>query len=158
MFVPPHQSMTAELAKLPPGPGPGLVVIPRQLLDFFLRCLLALSEIDVAEYSEAHPEVAQAIETGQSANALEHYLQTGYFTHMIKGTMEFDEEWYLKSNADVAVAVLEGKYPSGLDHYLRYGFSEWRVPNAKYRADIEIWRTLLSWHPDQEFNHPPHLI
>lgn len=50
----------------------------------------------------------------------------------------FDELYYLRTNPDVKAEIESRRFPSGRAHYVRHGFSEGRLPNAEFQAEIVV--------------------
>jgi hypothetical protein len=78
-------------------------------------------------YLEQNPDVAEAVENGVFAHALEHFGQYGLTEG--RSPSEFFGETYLTENPDVAEAVANGLFSNGLQHFVQFGFNEGRFPS-----------------------------
>lgn len=123
------------------------LAVPQAVFSFLLQSYLAQLPFDEAAYLNANPDVAQAVQDGEFASGLSHFLQIGYQEERGGFGSDFQEDWYLQQNTDVAVAVRLGDWPSGQAHYQAHGKQEGRCPSPTVRAVYEQWQALLNQRP-----------
>jgi hypothetical protein len=116
--------------------------VPRKLLDFLFRCLLANVDFDEQQYRKCNPDVAEAIKRKKALSGREHFIKSGYFEGRTGG-VPVHETWYLARNPDVAAAKKAGKIASGELQYRMAGAHEWREPNPQSVGAVRMWRDVL---------------
>jgi hypothetical protein len=110
--------------------------------NFFVETfakLLSGIHVDERWYVSHSPDVGKAIERGEFASALDHYVKVGYYEHRMPYEIEVNEEWYLDNYPDIAAAVRQGVFPSGRAHFYQLGYREGRFPHPNFR--LRAFRT-----------------
>jgi GT2 family glycosyltransferase len=82
-------------------------------------------------YLDHYEDAREAIDLGEYACALHHYLAA---PGSRDPRLEFSEIFYLEGNPDAAAATTAGAYRSGYDHFLKTGVFELRDPSP----DIDL--------------------
>ncbi|WP_199247574.1 VWD domain-containing protein [[Phormidium] sp. ETS-05] len=93
-------------------------------------------------YLKTNPDVAAAVESGETRSASEHFNQFGFEEGRVPSAIFAD---YLNQNPDVAAAVNRGDISNGFEHFIKYGFAEGRLPNSEFSL-LETF--YLAQNPD----------
>jgi hypothetical protein len=144
MFVPPYQLIVNYLGTDPRDRRTSeKIPVPREFLDFLLQLVLKYVDFDERQYLTCNPDVAMAIKKKEFNSGREHFFTVGYFEGRTGG-IPVQEDWYLARNPDVAAAKRAQQVESGEIHYRTAGVNEWRWPNSRSVADVEMWKKMLS--------------
>jgi hypothetical protein len=95
-----------------------------------IRLLLAGIDVDEDWYLAKYPDILQAIASGATESAKQHFVEHGYFEGRLPFPIAVDEEWYLSQNLDVCENVRKGVVESGQRHFEMDGYREGRLPFA----------------------------
>jgi hypothetical protein len=80
MFVPAFDLIKDRIREASEGTDESeLISVPRDLLEFLLRCLLETVDFDEDQYQRCNPDVMEVVQCRTFANGREHFIQTGYF-------------------------------------------------------------------------------
>ncbi|HIK12189.1 MAG TPA: FG-GAP repeat protein [Oscillatoriaceae cyanobacterium M33_DOE_052] len=93
-------------------------------------------------YLKTNPDVAAAVESGETRSASEHFNEFGFEEGRVPSAIFAD---YLNQNPDVAAAVAQGDISNGFEHFIKYGFAEGRLPNSEFSL-LETF--YLAQNPD----------
>ena len=113
-----------------------------------------IKTFDAMGYLRANHDVAQAIVSGEFADALEHFLLYGYNEiregkrRLYLNTPFFNEENYLAFNADVQSAIKTKKIADGFTHFLLYGHEEIAQGRRHYLFPEEMKIACEVHHPE----------
>lgn len=88
--------------------------------------------VDTDWYLAQHPDVKEAIERGDCADACDHYAMHGFYEHRMPYWIQVSEAWYLSEYDDVRAAVQQGYYPTGQSHFEELGYREGRFPYPNF--------------------------
>ncbi len=110
------------------SPQGTIVEVVEQRLRQVLGPLLDRIEVDERWYRDRHPDVEEAIRSGELHSARAHYVSAGYFEDRLPRHIAVDEEWYVAQNPDVAQAMRLGVFRQAQEHFEVSGFREGRLP------------------------------
>jgi hypothetical protein len=143
-YVPPFNMISKALGVDRTDLAPGKKVsIPVELFKCLMGSFLAQGFFDERWYLETYPDVEAAINRGSVSNALEHYVNAGYYEGRSPGPCFVDQVWYEQYYSDLGDALKRGEIADSAEHFQHNGYFEGRVPTADQLPDREKWRALL---------------
>jgi Macrocin-O-methyltransferase (TylF) len=90
--------------------------------------LLQVVSVDEAWYRSRYPDVAKAIDAGETRSARDHFITAGYMEGRLPFEHELDEEWYLNTYPDIVSELGSGDIQTARQHYDEHGYQEGRLP------------------------------
>lgn len=91
-------------------------------------------------YLSRYPEVEEALQAGDYAAPLEHYL-CNHDPLRFDPNPYFSEVYYLAQYPDIEKAIAEGHYRNGYEHFLATGLYEGRRPHPSVEIDLGVMKT-----------------
>jgi len=123
--------------------GRDVVTMPKKLFSMLLRAAFA-AVFDTRWYRAAYPDVAAAVDKGEVASELDHFIEGGYWEGRMPCSFAVNEEWYKRHYSDVREAIETGEIVSAHLHYNKTGYFEGRVPDAAAALVIAKWNHALA--------------
>lgn len=117
---------------LMPAAG-GQMLVERNFLISLMSPRIAAIPFDEEWYLARHPDVREAVDSGEVSSAHDHYLRSGYFEGRMPVYIAVQEKWYCEAYPDVADAVRRGVYKSAQAHFELCGYREGRIPYENFR-------------------------
>jgi hypothetical protein len=143
MYFPPLKTFVDSLRIDPAAlDSNARIPVPGKLLKLLLKMALTQGDFNAQSYLERNPDVRNAVQTGQVADALDHYIGYGYFEDR-RGATWVDPQYYTLKYPDVAAAIARGSVASAEEHYYSAGCREARFPNREAEADVVFWNKVL---------------
>ena len=93
-----------------------------------VRKLLNAVTVDEDWYRKTYPDVDQAIASGATSSAKEHFTASGYFEGRRPAKIVVDEKFYISKYPDVAEGIEFEEITSAQDHFESHGYEEGRLP------------------------------
>jgi hypothetical protein len=106
----------------------GAIELTPDQLFALIRNFLVYVPFDENWYLRTYPDVEQAIESGATKSAKDHFVMNGYFEGRKPGPVEVDVDFYLATYSDVADGIEYGEIESAQAHFDQHGFIEGRLP------------------------------
>lgn len=117
----------------------GQARVPVAFLKFLITGLLEGRPFDEVYYAAANPDVAAAVERGDTPSLHWHYVNVGYFEGRRGHQLSVDADWYLRNYPDIARAFARGQIDDLTQHLNETGRFEGRTGSARQQAQLERW-------------------
>jgi hypothetical protein len=140
-YLPPYQLLRNAVAVSPDGQA---VLMSRDTLRMLIGALAQVSGFDAAWYRGEYPDIAEAIESGELADELDHFAFCGFEEGRMPGWLPVDEAWYRDVYADVDDALAGATLTSAADHYNGSGYQEGRASSPQDEAIVLRWQDVLA--------------
>ncbi len=144
-YVPPFILVKRALG----GSGDASMRISEGLLKYLMASHLTKGFFDEQWYLQSYPDVNRAIKDGLVKNALEHYINTGYYEGRRPGVKSVDTDWYQSYYEDVNAAIKSGAIVDAAQHYNMNGYFEGRAATADELKEIQVWNEVLRSIPGE---------
>ncbi len=143
MYFPPLKAISDSLRIDPAAlDSSARIPVPGKLLKLLLKMALTQADFDAQSYLDRNPDVRSAVQSGQVADALDHYIGYGYFEDR-RGARKVDAQYYSTKYPDVAMAIARGAVASAEEHFYAAGCREARSPSREAEADVAFWVKML---------------
>ncbi len=119
------------------------IAIDARILRALIQGLAASMPFSEAFYLITYPDVAEAVATGDIADARRHFAEVGFLEGRFGAPPPVDEAFYTAKYEDVAESVARADVTSGTEHYMRSGAAEGRLPSEALTSALEGWMTVL---------------
>lgn len=119
------------------------VAIDARLLRALIQGVAAAAPFSEQFYLATYPDVAEAVATGDIADARRHFTEVGFLEGRFGAPPPVDEAFYTAKYEDVAQAIAQADVTSGADHYMRAGAAEGRLPSMALASVVEGWMAVL---------------
>ena len=126
-YVPPF-SVIKQAFDFKPGRTGLVATVSYDALLGVIQQLLRSVPFNEEWYLATYVDVAEAIKTGATGSAKQHFVECGYFEGRSPAPVAVDEKWYLSTYSDVALAVKSGEFASAAAHFREMGYVEGRLP------------------------------
>ena len=141
-YLPPFHLVQEAIIKRGEG-ATATATLPLGLFEKLLRAYAVICGFDSEFYLRSNPDVSRAIKEGVIADALDHFVRSGYFEGRLGVKFDVDSDWYLERYPDVAKGLGNGLVVSADRHFNQTGYQEGRVSSSEMAKAAESWRPYL---------------
>jgi hypothetical protein len=140
-YIPPYQTLQDGIAVSPDGRA---VLLSRDMFRMLIGALAQTAGFDPNWYRAQYLDVAEALESGELTDELEHFAHCGYEEGRMHAHLVVDQGWYRDVYPDVDDEIADGVLTSAEDHYNGSGYLEGRAASAMDEKDVMRWQEAIA--------------
>jgi predicted O-methyltransferase YrrM len=144
-YLPPFNQFQRALAFSANG---DTVTMSKEIFQLLVSGLAQAAGFDAKWYRWEYPEVASAINRGEVAGELAHFVQVGYELGQFHAPMVVDDNWYETNYPDVGQSIADGQVDNAQQHYRGFGYFEGRAMDAESEIEAQRWNAAIDLSAD----------